>query len=166
MIGITKRYKVIYTEEQELILNNKVVDFLANVIDKAKSDGIHFVYMTSSSTYKEIDKALITQLLKDAESDESILDKPLFAELAEYPEYDNCPFNVSHASPWDHRYPGDYDDDAYDDWDIITHSLMDFFYENGYAPGYGDIPYYEEHPEQFDFKPVKTKVSEKKLLNY
>jgi hypothetical protein len=159
MIGITKRYEVIYTEEQELILNNKVVDFLTKTIDKDRKRGIHLVYMTSSSTYKEIDRDLIVQLLKAAESDESILDKPLFAELVDYPEYDNCPFNVSHASPWDHRYPGDYDEDAYDDWDIVTYSLMNIFCENY-------VPYYEEHPEQFDFKPIRTKVSEKKLLKY
>lgn len=162
MIGIVKRYEVIYTEEQELILNSKVVDFIVKKIAKDKQRGIHLVYMTSSSTYKEIDKDLIAQLIKDAQSNESVLDKPLFAELDEYPEYEGCPFNVRHASPWDHRYPGDYDEDAYDDWDIITYSINDFF--NG--DGYNYTPYYEEHPEQFDFKPVRTKVSEKKLLNY
>ncbi len=125
--GIEKVYNIVKRVRRKLILNDKVIDYLYNKLsDKNK----RYVLMTGYSEYKEITKDVIKDLLQKAEQDGRYWNKDVFAELADYPEYDGVPFEVTHASPYDHRWPGDYDEDAYDDWKVDACSLSDLLYDD------------------------------------
>ena len=153
-LGIEKEYKIIKKVRRKLILNDKVINFL---FDKVKKE--NYVYMTSSSSYKEITKDLLRDLLKKAEDNDRYWRLECFAIVDEYPEYDGVPFEVEHASPYDHRWPGDYDEDAYDDWKIRAISLEDLFFEGLW----NDKPVYLEHPEMFDFTDEEVIIEDEKL---
>ncbi len=153
-LGIEKIYKITKKVQQDLILNDKVVDYLLSVINKKQ-----YVYMTGSSTYKQVTKDLLNDLLKKAEQDDHYWNIECFAVVADYPEYENVPFEVSHASPYDHRWPGDYDKDAYDDWKIDAVSLSDLLY----ADTWDNEPIYIKKPDMFDFKEEKVLTSKEKL---
>jgi hypothetical protein len=157
MLGISKVYKIKKTVNKKLLLNDKLANWLFNRITKDKS--VHYVLKRGYNKYEEITLDLIKQLLSKAKQDEDILDKEIFAELSDYPEYDDVPFEVEHASPYDHRWPGDYDKDAYDDWKIITYSITDFLYEDQW----NREPVYLEHPELFDFSEEETIIDDEKL---
>lgn len=125
--GIEKVYNIVKRVRRKLILNDKVIDYLYNKLsDKNK----RYVLMTGYSEYKEITKDVIKDLLQKAEQDGRYWNKDVFAELADYPEYDGVPFEVTHASLYDHRWPGDYDEDAYDDWKVDACSLSDLLYDD------------------------------------
>lgn len=153
-LGIEKVYNITKKVRRELIFNEKVVDYLyKKLIDD------NYVLMVSASKYQPITKDILKQLLAKAEKDSDILHKEIFAELSDYPEYDGIPFEVTHASPYDHRWPGDYDEDAYDDWKIITTSLSDLFYDDTWD----NTPIYVKKPEMFDFKEEQVITEKEKL---
>ena len=152
-LGIEKTYNIKKTVKKELILNDKVINYL---FDKIKNDNQkrHFVLRVDYDGYKEITKDIIKQLI-----DKGNIDKEVIVELDDYPEYDNMPFAITHASPYNHRWEGDYDEDAYEDWKVDTYSLTDFFYEDPWQRE----PYYAEHPEKFDFKEEVVEYSNEEL---
>lgn len=151
-LGITKVYEIKKRVKKVLILNEKVVDYLYKRLTTAEKgyhcwgepDTKHLVFLTGYNNYEEITKDKIRELLKDEDN----LEKDIIAELAYTPEYESTPFEVEHSSPYDHRYPGDYDEDAYDDWKVIKYSLVDFLYEDRFKRK----PYFAKHPEEFDFE--------------
>lgn len=151
-LGITKVYEIEKRVKKVLILNEKVVDYLYKRLTTAEKNSYylgepntkHLVFLTGYNNYEEITKDKIRELLKDEDN----LEKEIIAELAYNPEYEGTPFEVEHASPYDHRWAGDYDEDAYDDWKVIKYSLADFFYEDQFERE----PYFAKHPEEFDFE--------------
>lgn len=153
-LGIEKVYKVTKKVKSKLILNDKVVDYL---FDRINKEG--YVYMTSSSTYKKVTKDLLKDLLKKAEQDDRYWNLECFAIVADYPEYDGVPFEVTHASPYDHRWEGDYDEDAYDDWKVEAISLSDLLYEDTWE----EKPVFAKHPDKFDFEADVVETSKEKL---
>lgn len=155
-LGIEKEYKIIKKVRRKLILNDKVINFLFNKLKKQ-----NYVYMTSSSSYIKITPDLVKELLKKAEHNDNYWRLECFAQLANHPEYEGVPFKVTHASPYDHRWPGDYDEDAYDDWEIRAISLEDLFFENLWD----NKPVYLEHPEMFDFENEEVLVEDEKLID-
>jgi len=157
MLGISKVYKIKKTVNKKLLLNDKLANWLFNRMKKDKS--VHYVLRSGYNGYKEITLDLIKLLLSKAEQDEDILDKEIFAELSDYPEYDGVPFEVQHASPYNHRWEGDYDEDAYDDWKVITYSITDFLFEDQWKRE----PVYVEHPELFDFSEEEIIIDDEEL---
>jgi len=156
--GIEKVYNIVKRVRRKLILNDKVIDYLYNKLsDKNK----RYVLMTGYSEYKEITKDVIKDLLQKAEQDGRYWNKDVFAELADYPEYDGVPFEVTHASPYDHRWPGDYDEDAYDDWKVDACSLSDLLYDDTW----NTEPVFAEHPENFDFEDEEVEIEQEKLTD-
>ena len=156
--GIEKVYNIVKRVRRKLILNDKVIDYL---YDKLSDKNKRYVLMTGYSEYKEITKDVIKELLQKAEQDARYWNKDIFAELADYPEYDGVPFEVTHASPYDHRWPGDYDEDAYDDWKVDACSLSDLFYDDTW----NTEPVFAEHPENFDFEDEEVVVEQEKLTD-
>lgn len=156
--GIEKVYNIVKRVRRKLILNDKVIDYLYN---KLSSKDKRYVLMTGYSEYKEITKDVIKDLLQKAEQDARYWNKDIFAELADYPEYDGVPFEVTHASPYDHRWPGDYDEDAYDDWKVDACSLSDLFYDDTW----NTEPIFAEHPENFDFEDEEVVIEQEKLTD-
>ena len=145
--GIKKVYEIRKIVKKKLILNDKVVDYFFKVLNKDKNR--KFVIRTGYDKYIDITKDEIKKLLAGD------LDKETIVELDEYPEYDDMPFVISHASPYNHRWENDYDPDAYEDWKVDTWSLSDLFYNDHYGFGWGgfaDKPYYVEHPDEFDWE--------------
>lgn len=144
-LGISKTYVIKKEVRQKLILNDKVANYIFNRIkDDPKC---HFVIYIDNNTYEEVTLDKIKQLLVEAESDPTVLEKDIFAIYDEYPEYIDVPFKVEHANPYNHRWPGDYDEEAYDDWWVTTYPLNFFLFETGKY-----YPVFVVHPELFDFE--------------
>lgn len=142
-LGIEKVYRITKKVRRNLILNDKVIDYLFETAKKRQ-----YVLMLNSSSYEEITRDIIKELLEKAQYDEDYWDKDCFAIVDEYPEYEGIPFEVEHASPYDHRWPGDYDPDAYEDWKIRAYSLSNLLYEDNWD----HEPVFAKHPEKFDFE--------------
>lgn len=157
MLGISKVYNIKKTVTKKLLLNDKLAKWLFNRITKDKF--AHYVLRTGYDTYKEITLDLIKQLLAKAEQDESVLKKGIFAELSDFPEYEDIPFEVEHASPYDHRWEGDYDENAYDDWKVITYSITHFLFEDEWEKE----PVFVKHPELFDFSEEEVVINDEEL---
>lgn len=158
--GITKTYEIVKTVSKKLVLNDKVVDYLFNVL--TRNEDRKFVLRKGYNNYSEITKDTLRDLLKGD------VEKEVIVELDEYPEYDDMPFTITHASPYDHRWPGDYDKDAYEDWKVDEYSISDLFYSDkldfGWS-GVNDKPYFAEHPEEFDWEEEVIVYSDEKLDN-
>ena len=152
-LGIEKVYEITKKVRKELVLNDKVTKWLFNAMKKDKER--HFVIRTGYSTYEEISIPLIKELFKT-------LNEQKFVILSDYPEYDDVPFEVTHASPWNHRWDGDYDENAYDDWEVVTYSIRDLLAQKPWQV-YAD-PIYIEHPELFDFGEEEVVLSKEELL--
>lgn len=150
MLGISKTYSIKKTVNKKLILNDKVANWLYKKI-KEDYPTIHYVLWKGYDKYMEITLDLIKRILTKASKDDRILEAEAIVELADDPECEGVPFEVEHASPYDHRWPGDYDEDAYDDWKVSTRCLADFFFSNNWG-GLHDDPIYVESPELFDFE--------------
>ena len=145
--GIQQNYEVTVVKRKKLILNDKVINYLMKVI---KEYG--YVYMINSRNYQTVTPDLLKQLLKKAEKNEMSWYEQCFAEVDESPEYEGVPFKVLHASPYNHRWEGDYDNDAYDDWHIQAVSLVDLLLGDRLRP------YFAEHQREFDFEDVEKAV--------
>jgi len=156
-LGIEKVYKTIKRVRKKLILNDKVVDYLYDKLIEG-----NYVLMLSTSRYEEVTKDLLRQLLNDATRNVLVLNKEMFAVLSDDPEYDGVPFEVTHASPYDHRWEGDYDEEAYDDWKIDTICLQDLFYDD---PWDDEGPIYAKHPEMFDFEDEEVILEKEEKLD-
>lgn len=142
MITRDIRKEIVMIKRYDIIINEKLIDYLYNKIHSYKEK---FVFNTVGVSYETITKELIRKLLENnKECEESIV------ILSDFPEYDNCPFEVEHASAYNHRWEGDYDPDAYDDWKPRTYCLHDFFYQNIDFPS--GKPVYLQYFEMFDWK--------------
>lgn len=155
-LGISKTYNIKKIVKRKLILNEKVANY---ILKRMNSNDYENVVLLTRTGYMKVNLNLIKELLKKCEEDEDLLEKDIFAELDDYSEYEGVPFKVSHASPYDHRWPGDYDEDAYDDWKVIKHSLLDFLFEDHWQ----NKPVYLNHPEQFDFTDEEVEVEDEEL---
>ena len=153
-LGIEKTYKIVKKVRRKLLLNDKFINYLLKRLNKGG-----YVYMTSSSSYEKITPELLKVLVKKLEKDDRYLYLECFAKVDDDPEYEGIPFEVTHASPYDHRFPGDYDEDAYDDWEIAAVSLTDLLYEDNWQ----EEPVYVVHPEMFDFAEEEVVVEDEKL---
>jgi hypothetical protein len=153
-LGIEKEYKIIKKVRRKLLLNDKFVNYLLKQLNKG-----NYVYMTSSHSYETVSPELIKELINKAEDNDRYWNLDCFAQVADYPEYEGVPFEVTHASPYDHRWPGDYDEDAYDDWKVDAISLSDLLYEDTWQRE----PVYVKHPEMFDFADEEVVVEDEKL---
>lgn len=153
--GIETTYKLIKKVIKKLIINDKVIDYLFEKIQKRK-----VVVMKSLYSYENITRASLKQLVERAEKYPNYWDKKIFAILDDSPEYDDVPFEIRHASPFDHRWPGDYDEDAYDDWKVVRLSLNDLFSLDTSSPYFN--PYYAVYPDEFDFE--ETVINENEQL--
>lgn len=153
MLGISKTYSIKKTVNRKLILNDKVANWLYKKI-KEDYPIDHYVLWKGGDRYEEITLDLIKNILTKASKDDTILEAEVIVKLADYPEYEGVPFEVDHASPYDHRWPGDYDENAYDDWEISKRCLADFFYESTYD--WNNNLIYIKHPELFDFEDEKV----------
>jgi len=152
-LGITEEYEIKKIVKKKLIINDKVINYLFKVL--TDESGPHYVIMNGYGKYTEITKDIIKQLL----SSERNLSAEVIAEIDEYPEYEGVPFVVSHASPYDHRWEGDYDEDAYDDWKVVTHTIEDIFYDDTWDKE----PYYAKHPDEFDWEDEVVEEKDPKL---
>lgn len=155
-LGIAKTYNIKKIVKRRLILNEKVANY---ILKRMNSNDYENVVLLTRTGYRRIDLNLIKELLKKCEEDFDLLEKDIFAELDDYPEYEGVPFKVSHASPYDHRWPGDYDEDAYDDWKVDKYSLLDFLYEDHWQ----NEPVYLRHPDKFDFTDEEVEVEDEEL---
>lgn len=158
-LGIKETYEVRKYVEKELILNEKVVIFLYNLISKLilKEDR-KFVVRTGYNTSKPITKEWIAQQLAANRIEDKVI-----VETDEDPEYEDTPFVVNHANPYDHRWPGDYDEDAYEDWWVEEYSLLDFLM-NTYDGPHGE-PFFVKYPGRFDFKETSVKYGRDELVS-
>ena len=155
-LGISKTYNIKKTVKRKLILNEKVADY---IFKRMNSNDYENVVLLTKTGYKRVNLNLIKELLKKCEENTDILSKELFAELDDYPEYEGVPFKVSHASPYDHRWEGDYDEDAYDDYKVIKYSLLDFLFESSWQ----NEPVYVQYPNKFDFTEEEVEVEDEEL---
>lgn len=141
-IGLKTTRNIIVTHEEDLIFDEKVVDFLYNKITNATE---HYV-LYYAQTITEITREIVEKLINNG-----YFCKEWIAEIDSDPEYDDCPLVITHASPYDHRWPGDYDEDAYDDWEVVTHSLYDFMFDEN------NVPYFMTHKNEFNWKESESK---------
>ena len=155
-LGITKTYNIKKIVKRRLILNEKVAEY---IFKRMNSNDYENVVLLTNTGYMKVSLELIKELLKRCNRSADLLEKDIFAELDDYPEYEGVPFKVSHASPYDHRWPGDYDEDAYDDWKVIKYSLLDFLFEDHWQ----NEPVYLQHPEQFDFTDEEVEMKDEEL---
>ena len=155
-LGIEKDYKTIKRVRQKLILDDKVVDFLFNKLKKHD-----YVFIVNSNKYQEITKDFLRDFLKKVDKDDRYLSLECFAIRDDDPEYEGVPFEVKHASPYDHRWPGDYDPDAYDDWEIEAVSFEDLLYDDTWD----EKPIYAKHPEQFNFSEEEITTDPEELVD-
>ena len=154
-LGIEKEYKITKKVRRRLLLNDKLVDYLLRQLSKGG-----YVYMTGSNSYEPVSHELVKKLVDEAKDDYRRWDWDCFAQVADFPEYEGVPFEVTHASPYDHRWPGGYDEDAYDDWKIEAVSLSDLLYEDD---AWQRDPVYVTHPEMFDFDEEVTVTEGERL---
>lgn len=153
-LGIVEEQTIIKKVKRELVLNDKVVDYLYNTIKSDKCN--HFVFIKDGYeySYEEITKEGIKKLM----SYKGIMEECI-GILDENPEYEDVPFVVVHANPYNHRHEGDYDVNAYEDWKIETFKLFDFMFED--LKGFGSEPYYYLHQDEFDFILIPEEIEDK-----
>ena len=154
--GILKDYQIIKTVKKRLIINDKVIDYLFNELKKRK-----YVLRNDYNTYEEITRDDIIVFLK-FEDEDHFWEYERFVILDKDPEYTDMPFEIEHASPYDHRWPGDYDPDAYDDWKVNTYCFGDLWYTDRWD----HKPYFSTHKDQFDFEDEEVIIDdEEKCIN-
>ena len=138
--GLEQRYEVVKTVVKKLILNYKVVDFLYEELTKDKREP--YVYFDNATQkHFPITKELINNIINN-----NGINKSCLRILEEYPEYEDCPYKVEHPSPYNHRWEGDYDESAYDDYKILTYSLEDILYGEWF-----NEPLYIKQKNRFDW---------------
>lgn len=144
--GICRKTVITKTESQELIMNEKVANYLFEQLTKDTRQ--HYVWRQRYGKWVEFTPQLLQQIISTPDG----MRKQDVVILSKDPEYEDCPFEIEHASPWDHRWPGDYDEDAYNDWKVIAYSLEDVLL--GEEPWKRNKPYFVTHPMCFDFESV------------
>ena len=165
-LGIEEHRTFEVITDKKLIINDKVIDYIYRAIKEKEKNiendydcGLRYVILTNEwrGKYEEITKeSLKKYITKDNIDNERQL---AIAVLSSCPEYKGCPFDVTHADPYDYRWEGDYDEDAYNDWEVTKIKVSDFFYN--YKSG-DSKPYYASHPEKFDWEDAKERTIETK----
>lgn len=156
-IGINKVYGVKRYVRRKLVLNDKVVDYLYMRLTSSKQYSANsygspvkeFVFISSNKEgYEPITKEKIKALLQHEEN----MREKLIVRLDDEPRDLKNPFAVRYHSPQNHRYEGDYDEDADEYHDVVSYTLEDFLYEDEDRVNPYVEPYFAKHQEQFDFE--------------
>ena len=142
--GIFQTYTITQTERKELVMNEKVANYLFEQLTKYARQ--HYVWRQGYDKWVEFTPQLIQQIISTPDG----MRKQDIVVLCESPEYEDCPFEIEHDSPWDHRWPGDYDENAYNCWKVIAYSLEDVLLRREEWDN-GEKPYFAAHPTLFDF---------------
>lgn len=159
-IGIERTYTTEKTVRKQLIINDKVIDFLDKQINNKKATSGYNVgalrkfFILIGNKYTKIDKNIIRQLLNGHIKDDIIVELDIDSEN----ENKDIPFITKKYQ----RYENDYD---YDEWpeEIVRYSLYDFFFNRPEAFFKEKKPFFITHEDEFDWQEETVDDSKEKL---